>query len=551
VSDEGPGAATEEAPQAEAVQPLRRRGQRRVFAAFAGGGAKGLVHVGALAALKERKVRIVGFSGTSAGAIVAALAAVGFEPDEIINPSDSTSILSLLEKHDGSLKRPTDLFGPGAWRAISRYRVLHNRLTKRILIIALVVAVALVLASTVIVSIWGPWAAAFAIIIWGTVVTLVICEIARALGGLARLETLRDALDKLMSEKAGFGRQVLMEDFDGKLLPRLKIVAANLTGRRLELFSCESQEKTPVADAVAASICLPIIFGMWRIGSGRYVDGGIVSNLPAWPFDEERQLDPEAITIAFDIGKPHDAEPKTPTSLTWPVAIMDTAMFGSRMLSRRAVGLSELITFRPTIEMMAFDLSAEKTREELDNATKFALAEIDRRLFTYPETYESACDSVMRPTERFLDGSGVLVARRTGRVRVGVALPPEGFRNSLRIRFVANFEDDPDQQVLVPLEGSFVGAVWASGKPRLFMKPFPATYDMQTPNRRALRRFFWRDLAWSLCVPIFGADGKPRCVVTVDGSDRLVDSRKTRSAFNDLAVEVRKVFEPIVLELQE
>jgi len=539
-----------------AAAPLRRRRQRRVFAAFAGGGAKGLVHVGALAALKERKVRIVGYAGTSAGAIVAALAAVGFEPEEIIHPRDTTSILDRLQDHHESLKKPTDLFGPGGWEAVNGYRALHGLLSTRFVIVAVVVLAGLIVASTVAVSLWGPWAAAFSIVLWAGAIALVLAEIYRALGGLARLETFREALDKLMAEKAGLGRQLLMKDFDGKALPRLKIVAADLTGRRLELFSCESKEGTPVADAVAASICLPVIFGMWRIGVGRYVDGGIVSNLPAWPFDEERQLDLEAITVAFDIGKPVEHEPIPPGKLTWPGAILDTAMFGSRMLSRRAVGLSELITFRPTIEMMAFDQEPDKVREELENATNFALAEIDKRLFTYPETYERACAAVIAPTEQFLDASGTLAGPRTGRVRVAVALPPEDFRNSLRLRFVANFGDDPDQMVLIPLDGSFVGAAWESKQPEMFIRDaktrrFPTAYDMRSPNRRALRRFFWRDLEWSLCVPIFGSDGEPRCIVTVDGSDPLVDSKMTRSAFNDLAVEVRKVFEPIVLKLQE
>lgn len=539
-----------------AAAPRRRPPQRRVFAAFAGGGAKGLVHVGALAALKKRKVEIVGYAGTSAGAIVAALAAVGFEPDEIIHPSDPKSILQRLQEHDDSLREPTDLFGQGGWKVIRRYRALHGLLNARIVFLTLATLIGLVIASTVAVSILGPWAAGFAMVIWGGAVAIVLAEIYRALGGLARLETLRGALDKLVAEKASLNRQILMSDFNGETLPRLKIVAADLTGRRLELFSCESQETTPVADAVAASICLPVIFGIWRIGAARYVDGGIVSNLPAWPFDEERQLDLEAITVAFDIGKPNDDVPKAPSTLTWPAAILDTAMFGSRMLSRRAVGLSELITFRPSIDMMAFDLGSKEVRQELDNATKFALAEIDKRLFSYPETYERACEAVIQPTEQFIAASGVLAGPRSGRVRVAVALPPEGFRNSLRLRFVANFADDPDQMVLVPLEGSFVGAAWKSKQPRIFIKDartgrFPADFDMRTPNRRALRRYFWRDLEWSLCVPICGADGEPRCVVTVDGSDRLVDSKKTRSAFDDLAVEVRKVFEPIVLELQE
>ena len=54
----------------------------RSFVAFSGGGAKGLVHVGALQALEDRGVQFAGVAGTSAGAIVATLAATGFNISE-------------------------------------------------------------------------------------------------------------------------------------------------------------------------------------------------------------------------------------------------------------------------------------------------------------------------------------------------------------------------------------------------------------------------------------------------------------------------------------
>jgi NTE family protein len=49
--------------------------RKKVFLVFEGGGAKGIVHVGALRALEKRGVEIAGVAGTSAGAIVASLVA--------------------------------------------------------------------------------------------------------------------------------------------------------------------------------------------------------------------------------------------------------------------------------------------------------------------------------------------------------------------------------------------------------------------------------------------------------------------------------------------
>ncbi len=45
----------------------------RAFVAFAGSGAKRVMHVGALKALEDRGIALKGVAGTSAGALVAAL----------------------------------------------------------------------------------------------------------------------------------------------------------------------------------------------------------------------------------------------------------------------------------------------------------------------------------------------------------------------------------------------------------------------------------------------------------------------------------------------
>ena len=51
---------------------------------FEGGGVKGIAFVGALEAAREHGIeRWVNVAGTSAGAIIAALLAVGYRPDEL------------------------------------------------------------------------------------------------------------------------------------------------------------------------------------------------------------------------------------------------------------------------------------------------------------------------------------------------------------------------------------------------------------------------------------------------------------------------------------
>ena len=52
---------------------------------LSGGGAKGIAHIGLLKALEENNIPIDYIAGTSMGAIVGALYAMGYTPDEMWN----------------------------------------------------------------------------------------------------------------------------------------------------------------------------------------------------------------------------------------------------------------------------------------------------------------------------------------------------------------------------------------------------------------------------------------------------------------------------------
>lgn len=61
------------------------KSQYNVGLALSGGGVKGFAHLGVLKALAEENIKIDIISGTSAGALAAALYADGYQPDEILN----------------------------------------------------------------------------------------------------------------------------------------------------------------------------------------------------------------------------------------------------------------------------------------------------------------------------------------------------------------------------------------------------------------------------------------------------------------------------------
>lgn len=65
--------------------------QQKVGLVFSGGGAKGMVHIGVIKALEENNIPIDYVAGTSMGAIVASLYAIGMTPDEMITLLKSDS----------------------------------------------------------------------------------------------------------------------------------------------------------------------------------------------------------------------------------------------------------------------------------------------------------------------------------------------------------------------------------------------------------------------------------------------------------------------------
>ena len=68
----------------------------RIGIALSGGGARGISHIGSLKAIDEFGLKPTAMSGTSAGAIVGALYAYGYSPDEMLKVIKGTGFLQLF-----------------------------------------------------------------------------------------------------------------------------------------------------------------------------------------------------------------------------------------------------------------------------------------------------------------------------------------------------------------------------------------------------------------------------------------------------------------------
>ena len=522
----------------------------RAFVAFSGGGAKGVVHVGALKALEDRKVRFLGLSGTSAGAIVAALAAAGFRSTDIIDADTRATIMDQLRAIDPKMRRATDLFGDG-WARIRLLR-LASRLPVPLVPLLVMLWLLPLLIIVVVALLWPSAALLWFTLGWAATGGMFLLVYRDLVGGLADVCRFRDALGVLLQRKmfpGEEGRVVTMRDFGVADRPALKIVSANLTRRALHLFSADRTPDVPVADAVAASICLPVIFRPWDIDGELFIDGGIVSNLPAWPFDEERELDPSALTIAVEIESRPTAAPLT--RYNWPAAAVPTALFGSGELNLRVAGTAEELALPTRFELLDFDKSIDAVREEVRSVALAAGIRLDRRLFRLAEIYRNACQVAQVLT---LDGLGLMPGGRgdAARVRVAVGRLERGYVHSLRMSHSVGFDDDSDEQMLLPLDGTVAGTAWRQRESRVEVYPLAPELDLPGEGNRLRRKSRWHDVKWVMCIPIFDmGSGEPLLLVQLDGNTELPSNAETTSALEGVEEAVKDFFNLVLHELKE
>lgn len=511
--------------------PMPPRRVRRAFLAFEGGGAKGLIHVGALHAIEDSgRFRPVGFAGTSAGSMIATLAAAGYSAEEIFalagapyatqeppfDPVAFRTILTTLGHRDA-----TAIFGEATWRSLRWFRALLGARTGSRMPVGPVALLVLLAAITV----WGGWAWAWALL---GLVGGASAVAARLVWGGARLDGVRAAFDAALWRKfpeiKAEGRRVTFAD-----LPNLKICAANLTRRRLELFSEQTSPDVAVADAVAASVCFPFAFRPVEIAMRRpdrsarrelFLDGGLLSNLPAWPFDEERRLDPDALTLAIAI---RDGErPAPPTQFDWVRALVRTAIFGGEVLSTRGAGPIEVLRLRTDIALLDFDMPKRQAFAEVVQARNAARALLNARVLDFPDLLRQTTAGLREAIGRWQ----VDVAAEFGLdaaeadIRVSLALPEnhldggfwpsERWRavRSLTLRYGAGYEGWADEGMVLPLKDNTVGEAWRPDPTRgLRREPQFAFLDdlddaFQGDENAHRARRVRPGLAWVLGVPL-------------------------------------------------
>lgn len=431
--------------------------RKRVHVAFQGGGARGIAHVGALAALDAATLPggdegdlspvIAGVAGTSAGAIMAALVAAGYKSTNILDPKTGNHLLKELGLNSESL---TDLFTKKGWFRISfprdvvkKWREL--RVWKKCLtFLAAVVA----FISVLLAPLWVQ----LAILAVSALVPYFLVQMLRR--GLAPLSEVANIIDlalrkspRLKGVDLQAGSDVTFRQLaEAKGLP-LTIVATNLTTKNVHTFSLEHTPDLSVAKAVCASVCLPIIFETCKISiDGKvnwFVDGGVLSNLPIWTFDEARLLDPGAWTIGFSLrSESVDHQEKCPPIIS---SLIDAIVGGPADIHLRGITGLMMVPLTTKIKMLDFDApfsnladAVESARGEAANAMINASA--------HP-LIESRLGRVRRAIANTFGHPDF----ESDAIQVSIAMMKRGHQKTVWPRFFSGFSGSELQMRLKPL----------------------------------------------------------------------------------------------------
>lgn len=478
-----------------------------VYGIFEGGGAKGLGHVAALKAAERNDLEFVGVAGASAGALVASLIAVGYRADELFDPN--TPLSNLLSRYGIS---PLDLLGTREW---ARF----DRAGRKAAGAARAAAI-------------GGVAAAW---LWSRSTVGVAAEV-KATGGFFSSERVRKELNdflraRLLQHHANAGRatavpeRVRFRDIDPAAAPEccsLKVIVTDVTNRRMAVFggSADSAD-VEVAEAVAASVSIPLVFKPARIpsylagGDALYADGGLVSNLPVWVFSEEKlnyeraQLPGGKVRVlAFSLADSGVAPPARPLpdSVAYWGAVGRAAIFGGQTVAQRFAADLCQIELPIQLGVTEFNFTLRRALEGYAEAYAAAARVIVREMRLRPAAMASALQDFHARL------APVLAARpygaAIGDVRVSLIQPVGTAATSFRVVHAYKMDADADDRLIF--------SRLTQGAPVAFDRREPVHVDFTAMRGAGGPKFMTkyecallrRSMASAICLPIF-ADAAP------------------------------------------
>lgn len=529
------------------------RAEEKILCVFEGAGARGIAHVGALRAIETSGVPVAGYAGTSAGSLVAALASVGYRANDLYNIDDPLdderkprTILTRLRELRGDGEQnasPRDIFGSAAWSTLAVLQRLMG--SAPIMELRVVLGLCAVILATVL---FGSWALPIAVALGVAALTALFTLVLR---GLVSLDPVRDALDKLLEGQSGQENLTFAQHRQAGY-PPLKIVSADISARQLQLFSAEVTPDIAIADAVAASIAIPIVFQPRRIEGHAYVDGGIVSNLPVWAFDEERELDPDLLTAAIEIKAPLSNTRKPGLA-----AMLTTAVFGAAPLlnTRQIAGLS-LQTLKVDLGLLDFGMTHAKARTIQTEALEATRKELIATAITLRNDLSGLCGTLAEQTRSALAAGNGDDDAPDHTVRVAVAMESGTVGDRYRTIATSGYDMMADERAVYAGSCPALAAALDGGASRFYLN---LPDDADWPDRlggvgaRWIAKRTWRDAQWHLAVALpEAASGKRlknrRICILLDGD---LDLAPLSPVLDDLKIFLQQTIYEVFKDVQD
>lgn len=607
--------------------------QKKVLFVFEGGGAKGVAHVACIAGIERwltsagSPMKIIGVAGTSAGALVAALVAAGWRPEDLVDDGGGSPLLRRL-----GVSSAVRLLGLRNWGRIQAVRILSAALAHLWIIWATLAAIWLwaafsdtptatqKLGTAVLLTVGATFAnavvelsrflffrttstrqrrlmglkaalAALAIAVlaaflaqwpleslgFGVALALVGTPllVAKYPGGLIstkRLERwLNEALLLGLRERRGFtelpdDHRVTFADLERGGAPPLRMVATDVATGGIATFSEMRTPDVSVARAAAASAAIPVVFRPVRIRGRDYLDGGVVSNLPAWALDDIRESEPDAALMVLGIENDNlranaaagvwthavvrgmslmgrfiwkKPRPRHPARFTVGATLrfLRSSVFGARMLEMRGIRHNALAFHSPieSIGVLDFDAHSGVIRDAKASIEGYIRDAVERR--DDAERYRNAM--FQRIASDFLhDFAGKLQERDAGkhagpRVRVHIA-GAQFAEDGTALLFSSAAGACADDRIILPRERSIVCE--AIRMKRLRFRRFERCEDFfsgaGSPDRYRLP-LLWRDLRWAIAKPLVWSATQEFDVVS-DLEAIRTDPRTAETIRNDL-----------------
>jgi NTE family protein len=444
------------------------------FAIFEGGGAKGLAHVGALKAAEARDLEFIGIAGASAGAIIAALVAAGFKADELYCPEPQ--------------RRASSLFGTLDWTSLLDKRRWGTFLELQRDFAAL-------RGTPGVCTAYKAWRFKRR---WMTELSRVF-----ELKGFFLTDGFEAWLNntlvqrlRLPSGNVTFGH---LYEKTGKIL---KLVAVDVREKELVVYSNQHFENMPVARAVAASISIPFFFVPKDINGRSMVDGGLMSNFPAWLFEAERdELPPFIRTYGFTLveAAAHVAAGRDlfDSLIEYAGLVVQAGVYGSQTLLNETVEFCHVLPITTRFGVLDFALSDEKKDalygEGLNCANHF---------FQYRRVVDPA--AVTAALKVLSEQLRALLGQELPNLRANIILPLS--KDYLRVTYTYNMEDDADDRLRLKRNQTGTGDAWNEKR--------PIKTDMrQVRNGRVMRglskydsALVRGDIVSLISVPVFRAE---------------------------------------------